>query len=242
VRRAQPGQTGRKTGSVPLFLALLCGILVTVGLVLFYTGGDHGNATSGHHGDEPLTGLPWQIDRLPDGDTRVFGITPGQTTLRAVIDQLGDDMDLAIIASPREAGSLEAYYSHFSTGPITGSLILVLDIAPDELLEMRERGARHGGTRRYHLHPDDLPAAFRAPVKAITFMPSLNLDEAIALARFGAPAEVVQANPQQQHLLYPNLGLDLVLNADGKDVLQYLPPRDFSAYRVQLQQASGTGE
>lgn len=194
-----------------------------------------------HPGDEPVTGLPWQIDLLPGGDTRVFGITPGQTTLGRAIDLLGNDMDLAIIASPREAGVLEAYYSHYTAGPITGSLILVMEITADALAGWRERAFRDGGTRRYHLHPDDLPQAYRAPVGAITFLPSFGLDEAIAQARFGVPAEVIQDEARQQHWLYPEKGLDLVLDADGKDILQYLSPREFSAHRLRLRQASAAG-
>ena len=210
------------------FIALLIVILVVVSL-MFFNGEEQ-------HSDEPLTGLPWQIDILPDGDTRVFDITPGRTTFGEAIELLGKDLDLAIIAAPHETGALEAYYSQHSFGPITGKLILVLDIAPDMLSDMRKRGYQDGGTRRYRLHPDDLPIAYRAPVRIITFLPSFNLDEEIVQARFGTPAEIIQSRTQEKHLLYPDKGLDLILNAEGKEVLQYLPPGEFSAHRTQLQQ------
>jgi len=212
------------------FLALLLIIMVAVSLVSFNKDKDK------QHNNTPVTGLPWQIDILPGGDTRVFGITPGRTTLGEAIEQLGDDMDLAIIAAPHETGTLEAYYSHHSFGPITGKLILVMDIAPDILAALRERADQDRGTRRYHLDPDDLPVAHRAPVRVINFMPSFNLDEEIAQDRFGTPAEVIQTHAGQKHLLYPNKGLDLILSTDGKEVLQYLSPGEFRAYRAQLQE------
>jgi hypothetical protein len=187
----------------------------------------------------PVTGLPWQIDRLPGGDTRVFGITPGVTTLGQAMESLGKDMELAIIAAPDEAGALEAYYSHYSAGPITGSLILVMDVAPDRLAGMRDRGFQDGGSRRYRLAPDDLPLALQAPVRAITFSPTFSLDEEIARTRFGKPGEVVALTAQQKHLLYPDRGLDVVLDSEGREVLQYLAPRAFAAYREQLQTQSG---
>jgi hypothetical protein len=210
------------------FIALLIVIFLVVGLALF------SNDEQGSN--EPVTGLPWQIDKLPDGRTRVFGITLGRTTLGEGIEQLGDDLDLAIIAAPYEAGTLEAYYSHYSAGPITGKLFLVLDISPEQLAPLRERAFQDGGMRRYRLHPDDLPVAYRAPVSAINFLPSFNLDEEIVQARFGVPAEVIQVSAQQQHWLYPDKGLDLILSTDGKEVLQYLSPDKFSAHRAQLQQ------
>jgi len=212
------------------FIALLIILLVVLGLVL----SNHDQ----HGSNEPVTGLPWQIDILPDGDTRVFGITLGHTTLGEAIAQLGDDMDLAIIAAPHEVGSLEAYYGHYSAGPIKGKLILVLDIAPAVLSAMRKRAFQDGGTRRYHLYPDDLPVAFLAPVKIINFMPGFNLDEKIVKARFGIPAGIIQVREQQQHFLYPDKGLDLILNTDSKEVLQYLPPGEFGAYRARLQPAA----
>jgi hypothetical protein len=183
----------------------------------------------------PVTGFPWQIERLPDGGTRVFGIVPGRTTLGEAMAQLGDDNELAIIAAPRETGSLEVYYGHYTAGLIQGKLILVADIEPDTLASMQTRALRQGGTHRLLLDEADLPTARRAAVRAITFMPSFDLDEATTRARFGTPAEVLPVSAQEQHLLYPELGLDLVLNADGKDVLQYLSPGDFAAHRAQLQ-------
>jgi len=216
------------------FIAMAIIILVAVSLMLF--------SSDKQHSDEPLTGLPWQIDKLPGGDTRVFGITLGRTTLGEAIELLGNDLDLAIIAAPRETGALEAYYSHYSAGPITGKLILMLEITPDTLLTLRKRAFKDGGTRRYHLHPDDLPLAYQAPVKVITFLPSFNLDKEIVQARFGTPTETIQVHSQQKHLLYPEKGLDLILNTDSKEVLQYLPPNEFSAHRAQLQQLPATDE
>ena len=184
---------------------------------------------------ELVTGFPWQIERLPNGTTRVFGIVPGQTTLDVAIAQLGDDNELAIIAAPGETGSLEVYYSHYTAGLIEGKLILVADIEPDTLASMQMRARRKAGTHRLLMNEGDLPTARRAAVRAITFMPTFDLDAEITRARFGLPAEVLPVSAQEQHLLYPESGLDIVLNADGKDVLQYLSPEDFDTHRAQLE-------
>lgn len=184
--------------------------------------------------DTAVTGLPWQIEILPDGSTQVFGITLGRTTLGEVLELHGDDLKLAIIAAPHESGSLEAYYSHFSAGPITGKLLLVLEIEPQRLAAMRERAFQEGGMRRYRLHPDDLLEAHSSPIRAISFLPSFNLDDSVVQARFGTPAETVQATAQQQHILYPDRGLEVILSTEGKDMLQYLHPQAFNAHRDQL--------
>ncbi len=47
---------------------------------------------------ETLSGLPWQIEILPDGSTEVFGLHVGSSRLSDAFEILGGDMDLAIIA------------------------------------------------------------------------------------------------------------------------------------------------
>jgi hypothetical protein len=185
---------------------------------------------------QPLTGLPWQIERLPDGYTKVFGITPGQSTLADAVGQLGNDLQLAIIAAPGESGDLEMYYGHYSAGVISGKLILVADIAPDTLTHMLERATREAGTRRFLLHPDDLPPSLQAPVRRIIFLPAINLDEEIAHNRFGIPDETLEDAGQVTHLLYPDLGLDFALDPNGRETLRYVAPREFGRLRSELKQ------
>ena len=221
------------------FAGLLLVVLIAAGLLFFNSsegpGKEQGN-------NEQVTGLPWQIETQPGGGTRVFGITLGQTTLGEAVGLLGEDMKLALIAAPYENGAVEAYYSHHSAGPITGKMILVLDIPAEVLSALRQRAFQDGGTRRYRLHPDDLALAYQAPVRFINFLPSFNLDEEIVQARFGTPAEVIKVEEQQQHWLYPDKGLDLILNADDKELLQYLRPDEFSAHRAKLGQTHSGSE
>ena len=47
-------------------------------------------------------------------------------------------------------------------------------------------------------------------------------------ARFGAPAERIAGDQRLEHWLYPALGLAVVLDAEGREVLQYTAPSDFS--------------
>ena len=63
-----------------------------------------------------VTGLPWQIDVLPDGSSRVFGVILGRTSLGEAVAHLGADMELAVMAAAGEAGSLEMYYGRFDVG------------------------------------------------------------------------------------------------------------------------------
>lgn len=186
----------------------------------------------------PLKDLPWQIEPRADGTTRVFGLVLGESTLADARDHLGADMDIALIAAPKEPGTIEAYYGQITAGVITGRMVLAATLDPATIAGMRERAPSadymESSTRKFTLHPDDLPAALGARIGTITFLPSARIDEEIALTRFGAPAERVRMNAEVEHLLYPQLGLDLVINAKGKDVLQYVPPREFARLRDPL--------
>jgi hypothetical protein len=56
--------------------------------------------------------------------------------------------------------------------------------------------------------------------------------------RFGQPAERIKAGTTFEHLLYPDRGLDIRLDTEGKEVLQYVAPRDFTRIREPLLKAN----
>ena len=187
-----------------------------------------------------VTGLPWQIEILPDGSSKVFGVILGQTTLGEAAAQLGDDMALAVWVARGEAGSLELYYGQYRAGLLSAKLVLATDMAADSINSMRENAVEKDvletGARKYRLNRDDHAKAFKAVIQTIACVPAVNLDHDIITKRFGEADEVIQKNNGVTHYLYPDRGLDVILNEDGKEVLQYVAPAEFSRLREPLEQ------
>jgi hypothetical protein len=194
-------------------------------------------------GTDPNRNLPWQVAADGQGGSTVFGLRPGASTLGEVRRALGDDLELAIIAAPNEAGSLEGYYGQVKLGFVLAKMIVTVDAPEATVSAMRERAlkAEHmeSTTRKITLHPDDRAAADALPVRAIAVIPTVNLDEATVVARFGQPGERIVASEKRVHLLYPALGLDVLVDGDGKELLQYVAPRDFERLRAPLLAATG---
>lgn len=182
-------------------------------------------------------GLPWQIETTPEG-TRVFGLTLGKSTLADARTRFGEELQVAVVAAPGETGTLEAYAANASLGGVTGKLILATDVPAASIQAMRDHAVKseymESTTRKFLLRADDLQQALRTPIRAITLIPSANLDEATVRLRFGAPAERIRGGETLEHLLYPAKGLAVALDASGKDVLQYVAPSDFSRLRDPL--------
>lgn len=191
---------------------------------------------------EHVQGLPWQIQTLPDGSSKVFGLTFGKSTLGDALARFGtDDMKLAIIADPGEQGTLEMYYSHLTAGVITGKMVIGTALDPKTVEGMEQRAAHSKflgtGARQFILSPADIQAAYQAPIATITFIPSAKFDEKTALRLFGTPTQRIRTAPHVQHLLYPEKGVDIILNSQGKNVLQYVAPRQFDRLRRPLLKA-----
>jgi hypothetical protein len=152
-------------------------------------------------------------------------------------------MDLAIIAEPDEMGAVEGYYPQVALGFVLAKVIVTVDASYEAISAMRDRAlkAKHmdSTTRKITLHPDDLAAIEKMPVRAISVIPTVNLDEATVIQRFGAPGERLAVSEKRVHLLYPEKGLDVVVDADGKELLQYVAPRSFALLREPLNKVDG---
>lgn len=194
-----------------------------------------------HEGVDPNTNLPWQIEIDDRGASRVFGVSPGFQTLAQARAALGGEAEVAIVAALDEAGSLEVYYNQIALGFVLAKVIITVDIPREQIIAMRERAlkAEHmeSTTRKIRLHPDDLVLADQLPIKALSVIPTVNLDEATIIQRFGQPAERIQVSEKRVHLLYPDKGLDVVVDSDGKELLQYVAPKDFALLREPLLKA-----
>lgn len=194
------------------------------------------------------SGYPWQIELPAPGQSRVFGLQPGHSSVAQAIALFGPDVDIAIVAPPGQPASLEAYFESVQVGRIMGKLVLTVEADDAALTAMRERAAKveymESTTRKVSLNRDDLASARGRAIRAITFVPSSNLDEDIVLQRFGTPAMRIRVSEEREHFLYPDKGLDLALDSRTKEVLQYVAPSDFERLRKPLLEhvGSATGE
>ena len=191
-------------------------------------------------GVDPNSNLPWQITTDGQGGSSVFGLQPGVSTLADVRQRFADDVEVAIIAEPNEIGTLEAYYASVPLGFVTAKMVLTVDATPEVVTAMRERAlkAKHmeSTTRKITLSPEDLAATEKMLIKAISVIPTANIDEATIIQRFGQPEERLVASENRFHLLYPKQGLDIVVDGKAKELFQYVAPRAFASLREPLRE------
>jgi len=181
----------------------------------------------------PARDLPWQVKVMPDGGTRVFGVELGRSTLGEAEMRIGDTAKAALFASQAGEYAAEAYYDGVNLSGLHAKLVLSLAVPQPELTEMFGRGLRistaESGARKVELTPQDEGRLRWAVISMITYIPSADVSEELLRKRFGAPAQRIrEPGSGVVHWLYPALGLDLALPADGKRVFQYLPPEKFS--------------
>ena len=193
---------------------------------------------------EATSMLPWQIEILPNGGSRVFGLTLGESLVGDARGIFGPDVDIAIVAPRERPPLLEAYYESVNAGFITGKLILTADLDDTELSAMRERALKEAYmesvTRKITLRPEDLQTARDTPIRVITFIPSARLDETVIRQRFGEPAERIRRDSDIEHLQYPALGLDIALSRRGQAVMQYVTPGQFDLLAVPSESTDAT--
>ncbi len=186
-----------------------------------------------------VTGLPWQIELLPDGSTQVFGLSIGKSRLSDALAVLGNDMELAIIAAADESGNLEMYYGHYKAGLLSGKLVLQTSASAGNIKRWRDNAVKSeymatGLAKKYMLADADRAEILNETITSLTFIPSVNLDEDIVIARFGEPAQRIQGEGVS-HFLYPQKGLHIALHENSKEVLQYVLPKDFQQLAQPLQ-------
>jgi hypothetical protein len=185
--------------------------------------------------ENPNQNLPWQIERLPGGGIKVFGLTPGKSTLFDAQRELGTDRELAVMAEPNESGRLEAYWPSLSLGFVQGKLFLSFALPPADIEALKKRAAStdrtQSGGKKYMLSQADA-AAEALRFSAMTLRPAGSIDEAALIARFGRPGQKLETGSEKSenhfsHYLYPDIGLAIERDDKGKVVLQYVAPADF---------------
>lgn len=201
-------------------------LLVSVGAVILAV------VLPGGRPPEPPRNLPWQIEVLPDGDSRVFGITLGRTTLGEMEQRLQEEAEVSLFTTDDGERMVEAFFNTVTLDGLKAKMVATLGFDRELLQQIFDRGARIStlaeGRRKVTLSDPDLQLARKTPVVALTYLPRVDLDPDIIRKRFGEPSRrIAEPDGEVVHWLYPEKGLDVAVSREAREVLQYVPPKDF---------------
>lgn len=182
----------------------------------------------------PKQTFPWQIEVTPTGNTRVFGLTLGESTLQQAELVFGAMSELSLFEPVPGQGQrvVEAYFDKVTLGGLSARVVVVMNFTEDQLQTMFERGVRIStlgdGSRKVMLHADDIRQVRDTAIYTITYLPRISLNKELLEKRFGKPDQlVIEKDTATQHWLYPKKGLDVALDKNNSSVLQYIAPTKF---------------
>jgi len=180
---------------------------------------------------KPRTDLPWQITVNPDGSSRVFDLDLGRATLNDAQAKFGPVVDYAVFARSETASDLEAYFGDVMFGPLKAKVVVKLqadEAEKQQLIADTEREASPTGDWKFKLSQDQTVGFGERQVTAISYVPGTRgLDRAFFLERFGKPAATLTENEEAVSWFYPEKGLSVLIDNRGREVLEYVAPRDF---------------
>jgi hypothetical protein len=173
--------------------------------------------------------LPWQVEVLGDGSTRVFDMTLGESTLADLSAKLGNPRGLALFESPDGSISLEAYFGTVELGPFSAKLVANLAATAEELGMLLDH-SKHvettpSGSIKYLLPENLAHEQQQRVINALTYIPSYSsLDTVTLRQHFGDPAREVRLDGKRVRWFYPSTGVDILIDEEGKEVIQYQLP------------------
>jgi hypothetical protein len=177
---------------------------------------------------DPNPKLPWDIHITQQDEVQVFGLTLNKSSLKDARDLFQNQGELNLFISDNGEPSLEAYFERVFLSGLRADIILSLKADKDLLNQMVERGARISRTsditHKIELSSDDQPLAAHLPVELINYIPAAHLHDTLILSLFGEPSDkITETETGVTHWIYPEKGLSIGLNPDGKELIQYMP-------------------
>jgi hypothetical protein len=175
--------------------------------------------------------LPWNIKVHEDNSTEVFKLRLGLSTLADAISRFHEPEDIAIYKG-KVKDSLEAYFGTVNIGPLQAKMIITLQITPQDIKNMlsraRGRAMSDSADKKIELAADDLMQALNKTISGITFIPKYSgLETDFFKDRFGEPPAWDRLSENAIQYFYPDKGLSIIIDTDGKEVLEYRHPDTF---------------
>lgn len=180
---------------------------------------------------ETVKNLPWDIVITPEGNTRVFEIDVGATTVAQASKQWRAHPEIALFRLPDGSHRLEAYLGKVQLGPFQARIIFNLKPSETQLAEFAANSSSSdvtpSGNYQLRLSGDDFDKALDMPIAELSYSPAVDTRPKSLKNLFGEPEGELEIDDNSSYWLYPQKGVVMLINADDKEVFHYFPPSDY---------------
>ncbi len=206
-------------------LAFLIIVFVTlVASIVFYV-------TTDTFQNKP-TDMPWHITVHDASHTEVFGIILNRTTLEQARQKFGQLDGIALFQNAQGEYSLEGYFGKVAIGPFSARIIANLAVPQAELEQLSrhtiKRVVTDNGSQRWTLKADKQLEQGGRLIKSLSYIPAYSgMDQQFIKRQFGEPASRIIVDESTERWFYPQKGIRILVDNDGKDLFEYIAPAQF---------------
>lgn len=172
--------------------------------------------------------FPWKSHFNEQNKLVALGVVINENTANDAIKIFGEDYEILAFSKKDESQKVvEIYFPTMMLSRVRGVATLVMDVPEKLLKEAYARGVKTtvntSGNRQVTLLAADANLMLDYKIKYITYVPKVSLTEEMIRSRFGEPAKIKPDEGDVTRWFYPNKGLEIIVNPNGAEVLQFNP-------------------
>ncbi|PID47507.1 MAG: hypothetical protein CSB47_00570 [Proteobacteria bacterium] len=172
------------------------------------------------------------------GETEVLGLSPGNFSLREFAEHFHELAEVRLFQKADGKLFLEAYLGKIRIGKFDARLVAELD-APEALLHSilklgKDRKPTPNGYWQYNLNDQYLLDALEQRVWRFMYIPIADYEEK-QIAFFGVPGLVEKVTDTAEYRYYPEKGLVVLWDKEGKETFYYSSPKEFERLKLAIE-------
>ena len=171
--------------------------------------------------------MPWQSYVNDQGETVVFDLTMGKSTLADAMRLFGTEVEASLFEEDNKR-DLEVFFSSTKVGGISAKVILNLDLNNQQFAylnnNIKETEVLSIDTKKISFNKAGESSMFALTINALTFIPRADLSADTLIGLFKKPARVDLVEPGIEYWYYPSKGLRIIVDTENKEILEFYTP------------------
>ncbi|BAF61779.1 hypothetical protein [Candidatus Vesicomyidisocius calyptogenae] len=169
--------------------------------------------------------MPWQSFINSQGNTVVFNLTMGHSSLIDAMHLFGSEAEIAMFGSESKEPELEVFFSNTKVGGISVGVILnlIFDQKDTKYLNnnIKELRVMSSGVRKTTFNLMAKISMLDLKIKSLTLIPKVDLSKEIIINLFGEPSRVELVSQSVSYWYYLIKGVRIIIDDDNKEILEF---------------------